>query len=303
MTKVYLGVHPSESFTGSLGRVLRASPEDRAMYFLVSFYFFGEYDVRAELAKRPALKVELFADSGAFSARDGKEIDFDAYAQWIVENRDLFATCAAPDVIGDPERTYARTREFIDAGLNVVPTFHMGEDPKWLKKNLELREDYVALGGVVPHTARPALVSKWLSWCFSKIPRATKVHGFGITKPRHTIAFPFYSVDSTSWASSGKYGIVNLFDREAVRFRGTYCRNRDEWLRNRGLFERYGIDRSFFGDGLGPPKYDELVRAHLISWLDYQAFLKERRHGSSEGEEDEEGGDSGASRDDVDRAV
>jgi hypothetical protein len=157
-------------------------------------------------------KIDLFLDSGAFSAfTQGVSIDIQEYIQFIKENLQYLTVYANLDVIGSPEGTYRNQLLMEEKGLKPLPCFHYGEDPKWLLRYMK-SHDYIALGGMVP-IANIAL-QQWLDEIFSNficgpdgIPKV-KVHGFGMTSHDLLWRYPWYSVDSTSWVVTGRLGGV-----------------------------------------------------------------------------------------------
>jgi hypothetical protein len=160
-------------------------------------------------------KVELFLDSGAFSAwSQGKEINIDEYIQFIKENEDAIDVYANLDSIGDPIKTWDNQMYMESKGLHPLPVYHYGEDIKWLLRMLKKGYDYIALGGMVP-ISNDQLIH-WLDDLFSKyltdengMP-IIKVHGFGLTSLPLMLRYPWYSVDSTSWVITGRMGAIYI---------------------------------------------------------------------------------------------
>lgn len=168
-------------------------------------------------------KVDLFIDSGAFSAfTKGIEIDIQDYIQFIRDNEQVISVYANLDVIGDAEGTLRNQEVMEAAGLSPLPCFHYNEPVEYLEYYLS-KYDYIALGGMVP-VSTSDLIS-WLDGVFANyicdsagIPKA-KVHGFGLTSLKLMLRYPWYSVDSTSWVMTGRMGSVlvpkfrnNIFD-------------------------------------------------------------------------------------------
>lgn len=158
-------------------------------------------------------KVDLFLDSGAFSAEtQGAKIDIQEYIDFIKEHQDVIEVYANLDVIGDPVGTWKNQKIMERAGLSPLPTFHYGTDLKWLKRYLSTGYDYIALGGMVP-ISTPNL-QLWLDDLFPNhlcdeagMP-VIKVHGFGLTSLRLMLRYPWWSVDSTSWVMTGRMGSI-----------------------------------------------------------------------------------------------
>ncbi len=163
--------------------------------------------------KKPVKKVELFLDSGAYSAwSQGKKISIDEYITFIKKHEDVIDVYANLDVIGDPKASWMNQMKMEKAGSNPLPVFHYGEDVKWLKRILNRGYDYIGLGGMV-HITTDKLF-QWLNYLFSSwltdkegMP-IVKVHGFGMTSVSLMIEFPFYSVDSTSWILNSRLGYI-----------------------------------------------------------------------------------------------
>ncbi len=167
-------------------------------------------------------KVDLFLDSGAFSAwSQGKEINIQEYIDFVKQHQDIIEVYANLDVIGDPKATWQNQKTMEAAGLQPLPTFHYGEDIKWLKRYLKTGYDYIALGGMVPISTEGLIY--WLDDLFqnhlcdqSGMPKV-KVHGFGLTSLPLMLRYPWYSVDSTSWVVTGRMGSIYVpRDRERV---------------------------------------------------------------------------------------
>ena len=159
-------------------------------------------------------KVELFLDSGAFSAKtQGIEINLKDYIQFLKENESVIDIYANLDVIGDPEATWKNQQKMERVGLHPMPCYHYGEDIKWLKLYLE-KYDYIALGGMVK--VGTAQLIQWLDLLFTNhicdkdgIPKV-KIHGFGLTSLPLMLRYPWYSVDSTSWVVTGRMGSIYI---------------------------------------------------------------------------------------------
>ncbi len=157
-------------------------------------------------------KVNLFLDSGAFSAKTkGIEINIQDYISFVKENEDYIDVYANLDVIGDAEATWKNQKIMEDAGLHPLPVFHIQDSMPYLYKCLDYK--YFCLGGIAKGYSTQER-RDWLDMCFNIIcdsPDATpknKVHGFGMTSLDLMIRYPWYSVDSTSWVLTGRFGAV-----------------------------------------------------------------------------------------------
>lgn len=172
------------------------------------------------IKRRMTKKIELFLDSGAYSAwTQGAPIDIQEYISFIKENIDVISVYANLDVIGiggkqpnmlTAQRTLENQKIMEDAGLHPVPCFHFGEPYSFLEYYVK-NYDYLALG--VAGNSGVKLIP-WLNECFSKyicdeqgMPKI-KIHGFAVTSLKLLVTYPWYSVDSTSWVITGRMGSI-----------------------------------------------------------------------------------------------
>lgn len=161
---------------------------------------------------------KTFLDSGAFSAWTlGKPINIDDYIDYVHRNVDIIRVdegtlmFSVLDGIGDAKLTWENQAYMERKGLRPLPCFHAGEDfayLDWYVKNYE----YITLGGMVGASSDTLI--KWLDIVWDKHlldgagkPRI-KVHGFGITAVPIMERYPWWSVDSSSWAQTARYGSI-----------------------------------------------------------------------------------------------
>lgn len=157
-------------------------------------------------------EVELFLDSGAFSAwNQGVTIRVEDYISFVKKYRKSISLYAVLDVIGDAEGTWRNQKIMEDAGLCPLPCFHFGEPLKYLERYVR-EYDYIAIGGLAKKGARPEMF-EFLDRCFDVIcddkgmPQ-TRVHGFAVTSLKAMRRYPWYSVDSTTWLLVSRMGSI-----------------------------------------------------------------------------------------------
>jgi hypothetical protein len=158
---------------------------------------------------------KLFLDSGAYSAyTQGKEIDLFEYIDFIKEHQSVLDVYANLDVIGDAEATLANQRTMEQAGLHPLPVYHLHDPMDYLHYYID-RYDYVAIGGMARGATSEAR-TLFLNKCFNlicdtpdRLPKV-KIHGFGMTSLPLMLRYPWYSVDSTSWVLTGRFGGVHV---------------------------------------------------------------------------------------------
>lgn len=210
--------------------------------FLVSFHYYREVNLD-KLVTDCGGDVDLFADSGAFSAASlGADVTLDAYAAWLAKWRHLFTAYANLDVIGNPAATLANQVELEARGFTPLPVFHYGSPWGYLERYC-VSHDYIALGGLVGRTKRTTM--PWLVRAFQiakTAPKPVRYHGFGVTGHDTLTDLPWYSADSSSWASGYRYGNLRLFDPKLGRFKSVRCRNRQEVFAYADLLRSMGAD-------------------------------------------------------------
>jgi hypothetical protein len=156
----------------------------------------------------------FFLDSGAFSAdSQGKPIELSEYISFIKEHEDVIDIYPVLDVIGNETATWENQKIMEDAGLTPMPVFHVEDSIKYLHRCLDY--DYFCLGGMAGGASHQSR-QHFLNTCFDIIcdtpdrkPKC-KVHGFGLAAPSLMVAYPFYSIDTSSWVAYSQYGIILL---------------------------------------------------------------------------------------------
>jgi hypothetical protein len=165
--------------------------------------------------------VKVFLDSGAFSAfSKGVSVDMKKFCRYIHEHEDIIEVVSVLDSIGDAQGTYENQGAMERLGTSPLPCFHYNEDPRYLEYYVA-NYDYVTLGGMVP-ISTPQLI-KWLDTLWEKYltdgagrPKV-KIHGFGLTTISLVLRYPWYSVDSSTWAQAAAHGQIFHPDYGAIQ--------------------------------------------------------------------------------------
>jgi len=186
--------------------------EERVNRILISFAEFNTRKALESYISQFDYPLDIFFDSGAFSAYSrGYRIDLEDYGRFLLENQHFFTVYANLDVIGDWRATWDNQQKLEAMGLSPLPVFHYGEPWEYLEQ-LVRRYDYLALGGMAGVRSKTKLVP-WIAQCFCiirSIKPHCRVHGFALTSPFLLRLFPWYSVDSSSYAAS-RYGQIFLW--------------------------------------------------------------------------------------------
>lgn len=158
--------------------------------------------------------MKFFLDSGAYSAfTKGVEIDIYEYCDFIKTHSDFISHYSVLDDINCPETTLKNQKIMEGEGLEPVPCFHYGEDIKYLEHYLK-NYKYISLGGMVPISEKDLV--PWLDNLFSNYIcnkhgyPIVKIHGFGLTIVNLIFRYPWYSVDSTTWARAASFGEISM---------------------------------------------------------------------------------------------
>lgn len=138
----------------------------------------------------------------------------DDYAKFVKKYQvgiDLYANV---DVIPNPKLTW-RNQRYLEKehGLKPVPVVHYPEKLKWLQRYIDKGYELIGVGGLVGRAGKGAC-RHWLGELFDMVcdtpnrcPKV-KLHGFGITSYPLLIEYPWFSVDSVTWARAGGFGSI-----------------------------------------------------------------------------------------------
>lgn len=234
----------------------------------------------------------LILDSGAFSAwSQGAVIDIEKYADYCLKWQHVIDTIVNLDVIPakpgvkrikaeEIERSASKGFEnyqyLLDRGVDhkkVVHVFHQNENFKWLEKMLDDGMEYI---GLSPANDRTVTEKKlWLDDCMKYVTDSegkaiVKFHGFAVTSFALMRRYPWYSIDSSTWAVAAGRGTVMVphrkdgdadwdFDRDPMKLLLSQVPGRDgdytHLTTNKGNQQK-NIDRYIKEVGLAHGKSD-----------------------------------------------
>jgi hypothetical protein len=180
------------------------------------------------------------------------------------------------DVIGNPKATWENQQRLEqDYGLHPLPVFHFGSEWEWLDKYLDAGYRYIALGGLVTPNRGEAL--RWLIKAFRIAEGKAGFHGFGMTQWTILRNLPFYSVDSSSWGSSFRYGQLRLFDEVRGRFESVKIGDQRGIYQHAQLIRKHGSDPAVFADRA---KYKRIhaVAVSAVAWHRAGAWWRKRHY-------------------------
>jgi hypothetical protein len=243
--------------------------------FLASYAYFSATSMMKRLVDDlPAGPPQLFGDSGAHSARTlGITLSVDEYANWCQRWDAGLTVYANMDVIGAPQATWNNQKILEDRhGLHPLPVFHTSAPWSWLHRYLDAGHTYIALGKLLGNPM-PELM-RWLDKAFAIAEGRAVFHGFGMTAWTAITRFPFYSVDSTSWSSTYRFGRVILFTDQG-RFVTFQLRDVQAILDNRDLIRAHGCDPMLLA---AHDTYNRKViaGASAVAWRRAEQYLRNR---------------------------
>lgn len=259
---------------------------------LASYWYWKRADLNAPItaARRRGITVDLFADSGAFSAdNSGARITVKEYATWLMVNAPLVNFAASLDVIGDPDATVRNTdrlQDMVGDQVIIVPAFHVGS-PWPALEAMCARYRFIALGGAVRWGGKPKVLLPWLVKAHRiAAEHGTVMHGFGLTRPPYPSKLPWYSVDSSYWNMATRNGTLALFEDRTQTFTKVRV-GTDDPLKQARLVRSYGMDprtaattgfgRATLRGDAGRGEYRWLMEASVESWLRYADRLAAAR--------------------------
>lgn len=234
---------------------LLAPVKPRELGGLFSFHYFKDADLGTFLDRLEAngYQPEVFTDSGGFSAfSQGVIVDLDSYARWLVRWKSRLHHYANLDVIGDPRASLRNQILLERKGLRPLPVLHVGSDPEEIRTYRARGYEMMCLGGMVP--LLPVVASSlrgdqihpavdWLSKCHEVAKEEGVIlHGFGATNIAVMRAWPWVSVDSSSWATGFRFGRVTVFDPLRKTIARLACRDTQTLLSYASVLRFYGVD-------------------------------------------------------------
>lgn len=149
------------------------------------------------------MRPRIILDSGAFSAwTRGVTIEVEDFADFVHKHGPWEAVVNL-DVIGDPVGSFENWLKLRELGCETLPVFHLDEPHEWLEAYLAEGADYVCLGNLKGGKGL-SRKRRWLESIFPLLD-GVKVHGLGVFEASLLKAFPFFSVDSSTWSMAAGF--------------------------------------------------------------------------------------------------
>jgi hypothetical protein len=160
----------------------------------------------------------------------------DQYAEFCLEQKQDWDFYVNLDFKKDCPTIYKMQRWFEKKGLKPVPVFHGDSSLDWFKRYCDEGHKLIGIGlsNKSSHDARQS----YYDIVFNEAEkRGIKLHGFAVTAMSYMVDYPWYSVDSTTWAKCAVWGKIlyvdpnrhvigalHISDRECVGDKNSYNR-------------------------------------------------------------------------------
>lgn len=180
-----------------------------------------------------AIERKFILDSGAYSIHNsGKEVSIDRYIDFCLEHPDISYYVSLDHI---PSNQGVRSKEILSEACEkswenylriieelpkekVIPVFHKGEDFRFLRRYIDFGCDYIGIGQLhFNHSSRKGgyrsvreQQKDWLRLLGRQTDQPVRYHGLAVTSFALMTAFPWYSVDSSSWLKLASLGEVQV---------------------------------------------------------------------------------------------
>lgn len=223
-----------------------------SLYILESFYYIQKWQI--PLIK----KVKIFLlDSGAFTymnGKDSRDINWNEYIENYADfinkyDIEYFMELDIDIVVGLEEVEKLRKKLEKLTNKKCIPVWHKSRGLDYWKKMIK-EYDYVAIGGIVTGEIKKSEYDIFIPLLKMARQNNCKVHGLGLTSMEVIKKYPFYSVDSTSWTSGGRFGQLHHFNGKEIKsfsrkekrmkdYRQVNRHNLQEWVKFQEYANKY----------------------------------------------------------------
>lgn len=162
-------------------------------------------------------------DSGAFTYMNKNKNKID-WSEYIVKyanfinnwNVKYFFELDIDNIVGlDNVKILTKKLESLTQ-KQCIPVWHKNRGLDYWN-NIVKDYNYVAIGGIVTKEIKNNQYDIFTNLINTANKYNTKVHGLGFTNINKLHKYKFYSVDSTSWLSGNRYGIIHTFINKEMK--------------------------------------------------------------------------------------
>lgn len=243
---------------------------------LVSYHYLRKQTdekIREKLSKFNFVML----DSGAFTfiqrMNNGEDVSPDEIRQFTHDYiafcdrmSDCFNWVVEMDVADRVSEEFylAQQEEFLSRGIRVLPVIH-GKTLTWYQERGWFDKfDAVAIAGRLTGGAKGSLIP-YLNEARKK---GVLVHGLAATDTSSIERMPYFSCDSTTWLSGGKFGSTYIFRN------GTLVTYDNTQKDIREKYKKTFIDAGIDWDLVKKEKSAEVNAMNAVSWFNWQEWIK-----------------------------
>lgn len=190
-----------------------------------------------------AHKNHIMADSGAFSFHEfvKKHRDMEKvkslkaetirnYVKFCKEHMKEWDFHVTFDYLQHAPLIWKVTEYLREKGLKPVPVFHGDSSYDWLRKYLDAGHKRIGISSTGTRRQNYKEQRLYLDQVFRICePYNVKLHGFAMTALSYAFAYPWDSIDSSSWSRTASYGMVYVLDRDRGRLGSVHVSALGSW--------------------------------------------------------------------------
>jgi hypothetical protein len=179
-----------------------------------AFSFHQFVEKQRDEAKGKALKVQTIKNYVKFCLENKKDWDFHVTFDYIKRSPLIWQV----------------TKYLEGKGLRPVPVFHGDTSYDWLKKYLDAGYKRIGISSLAQRKSNYKHQRMYFDNVFRIAePYQVKFHGFGMTALSYVYAYPWDSVDSSSWSRTASYGMIYMLDKERMRLGSVHVSQLGSW--------------------------------------------------------------------------
>ncbi len=162
-------------------------------------------------------KIGIMMDSSAYSiqklflsgAMTKADVDrtVDQYVEFVQTQGKKWDFYVNLDYEKDSPQIYKIQKKLESKGIRPLPVFHGDSGFAYLERYIKEGYDFICLGSVKRKWSQQL---QYYGRCFEIAAKGknVKLHGLAVTGYHLAFAFPWYSLDSATWAKNGAYGMI-----------------------------------------------------------------------------------------------
>jgi hypothetical protein len=183
------------------------------------------------------------------------------YSKFVKKNQKDWDWYVTFDYKKDCSTIYAMQQQLEKLGTNPVPVYHGDQPEEWLKRYCEEGHKLICLGSIKRNNKD---MRYYLDRCFNVGEKyGVHLHGLAVTSLSLMFGYPWYSVDSATWAKVAAYGCI-LCTSESVNDSMGYIH-----MSNRTHHQASGIEYN----SLSPVQRKELEKTVNADGFDLKELM------------------------------